>query len=250
MLVEKLEKIGLNRSQARAYKVLLDKGWMLPSQLAKELNLSQTAAKNILESLLKEELLKTIRVKKKLYFCLNIPEKLNIFFNKKKDKIVKDLEDQKDVLESLKSEIRLMYGSFDGLSAFFVDGIENIKDIHALVLNSKSKDVYEIVPFDNVHLKPRKGDHRNQMKTSGKKFFVLYTSSKGPILKSEPNVKRYYLEEGRKRFIATEILILDKEVIFFPGNKSKIMVIKDPGIAKTMRGMFNLMKQHKKVKLM
>ena len=62
----------------------------------------------------------------------------------------------------------------------------------------------------------------------------------GPILESEGNIERYFLPEssfGKK--IVSEILVFDNKVIFVPEKKNKkIIVLKDKGIAETIKCLF------------
>jgi len=84
MYEEILEKIGLNKGEAKIYETLLREGSLPVISISKKTGLTRTNTYNHLYSLAKKGLVESRTRKKKNYFYPNSPENLRILFEQKK----------------------------------------------------------------------------------------------------------------------------------------------------------------------
>jgi len=90
MLINELEKLGLNDKESKAYLALLELGEGNIGKIAKKSGIRRTTVYDVIESLLKKGLISSSRKNKRVVYLAEAPRKLE-----------QDLEEKKMVLDRI-----------------------------------------------------------------------------------------------------------------------------------------------------
>ena len=244
MYTEKLEKIGLNKSQSKIYSTLLNNGELKGSEIAKETKISRQLTYKVLDELIDINLVKkNDKDGSVATFEITHPVNLEKLLIKKENEIKKSQEELKLVINNLTSDYNLISGE-PGVKVF--EGVDGIKK----VLEDSLKTKGEILTYADVeplirHIKELNDDYVQKRLKLGIKKRAL-------VLDTE--FARKYMKENYKgkvtdtRFISNDeippfsafVEIYDDKISYITFNNQKLIgiIIQNSEIAKINKYLF------------
>jgi len=242
MNLEILERIGLTKSESRAYMVLLKSGTVGVGDIIKDAHISRSKIYDVLNRLIEKGLVSSIKEGKKNRFNAIPPKRLHEFIENKK----KDLEETEKELNSIilildkipkKSEVNAeILSGPRGIRAFFDMSIyNNQKKEEILVLGySKEASQYFHAYFREYH------KERTRKKIHGR---VIYNYETWFLKDREKRkyVEQRYLPKGFAN--PTFIYIFGDSVgtIVFTKEQKLCFMIKNKIIAESYKNYFNML---------
>lgn len=137
-LHQKLQHIGLHRSEATVYQFLLEHGLSTPPQIAQGTKIARTNCYNILVELKNQLLITEQRNGKRKAYIANDPEAL-----------FQRVREQKERIEDVLPDLRGLYATHQNKPVVrFFDGFEQVKEIYYMVLSAK--EVYGVGSTDHL----------------------------------------------------------------------------------------------------
>jgi HTH-type transcriptional regulator, sugar sensing transcriptional regulator len=229
-IIERLNKAGLTRNEAKVYIELLKRGSISANKVAKNIGLDRTLSYQILNNLIEKGLVSYIRKEKKKYFEAAAPENLLRAIKEQEQSIISLIPELKSIekLKEQEQDVKVYEGK-QGLKTFFEDLI-NAKDICIFGATGKS---YDALKFEIPHLikKSQKVGLIGRMVTS-RKF-------KNHEMTNLPNINVKYLEEIKSP--ATTTIYSDKVAIHILSDKPIVIIMRNKGIAEGYRNYFNFL---------
>ncbi len=129
-----LEKLGLNRNEARVYYELLKLGSSTASDLVKQMGIHRNIVYNNLEKLIEKGLVSYIIQETKKLFIAQEPSAILEYLDKKEEEISKE----KEIANKLIAEIEnLKKERAEGQEAQIFRGIESMKKVLSEILEAK-----------------------------------------------------------------------------------------------------------------
>ncbi|MEI6236995.1 MAG: helix-turn-helix domain-containing protein [Candidatus Saccharibacteria bacterium] len=234
-----LEQAGLNQSEVKVYKRLLEYGELAPPRLSELTGLARQNTYAALKTLTKKELIEVVSRRKKLAYQVQHPNKLV-------ELVDKQIDESKMVQKSLKANMPELISLFSLASSkpgiIYFDGLESIKNIYLDGLRSKPE---EVLVFRSTH----DDDKLGVFLTSFKKRRALNGTKTKMISQTIPTKEK--IEEDKQLLIQrkyvpddifhldTEIAIADNQVSFITFDKQiKGFVITSKEVAQTLRTIF------------
>lgn len=241
-----LEQSGLNRSEAKIYKRLLEYGELTPPRLSDLTGLARQNTYAALRTLQGKNLVESHTKRKKLIYQINDPNNLLALT----DQQLSESKLIQETIQSLMPELTNMYNlSTNKPGITFFDGIDGIKEIFNNIIKDKPK---EILIFRSIH------DQKRLSKElfgyiAQQSILGIKTRAISPTIIDEETKKwdkrnlitRKYVPE--KLFaIDTQINIYNNKVTFLAyKNKPIGFVISSKDVAQTLKAIFELVWQAK-----
>ena len=240
-----LKDIGLSENEAKVYLAMLELGPASVMEISQKADVNRPTAYVQIESLKKLGLISTQTKGKKQLFIAESPDQLEFVLDKESNVLKRKRDELKKILPDLAS----MYRS-SGIQPqvrFFEDK-EGLERMQADVLKSGAKEIWAIASADQImavfpsHME----DYSKKRIKKGIKSRLIYTSSKGEILKkNDPSVFR------ETKFISSEKMPLNGDLAIYGNSvaisalKGKIsgVIIDHPEIAESFRNFFELIWQ-------
>ncbi|MFH1711665.1 MAG: helix-turn-helix domain-containing protein [Patescibacteria group bacterium] len=237
MYSEKMKKVlielGLTETESRVYLSMLKLGPASVQNIAKEANISRTAAYEIIGSLGEKSLASTFNQGKKKMFSAEDPEKLHGYFKGK-------MENMKSQISSLKEmvpELRMMQAGERPKVKFFT-GVEGVRSLFRDVAAAKATELYEMADGDVVYktiderilLEYRETVHHKKVKVK-----MLFKGEK--IRNPRPNTEYRRVPEGQD--FEGLIWLYSNRIVFmnFVGDV-EVVIIENDIFSETMKQMF------------
>lgn len=200
-----LEQAGLNTSEVKIYKRLLEYGELSPPKLSELTGLGRQNTYAALKTLVQKELIEQIPRRKKLAYRLQNPSQLI-------ELVDRQINESKIVQKSLKANLPELLGMFSLKSGkpgvTYFEGVEAVKNLYLDGLRMKPK---EVLVFSSVHDEERWGD-----------FLLSYLKRKaqnGTVTKiissTEPTKEKIESDKlllMKRKYIPDEIFHLDSEL--------------------------------------
>ena len=146
LLLNKLEKSGLNDKEALVYLAVLELGGAFPSRIAEYTSLNRSTVYKILLNLSVRGLVNEIEKKNKLFYQIEKPHKLVRYGESK----IRMAEEALDMVKNILPDIENLYGSFEERPKITYyekeEGILQIYEDHISV-----KKPYEMLAWANAH---------------------------------------------------------------------------------------------------
>jgi len=239
-----LEQVGLNQSEIKIYKRLLDYGELTPPRLAMLTGLTRQNTYAALKTLVNKQLIEDVTNKKKLRYRLLHPNKLNDLINEQIDEKVLV---QKAVQASLPEITSQYFLSSKKPGITYFEGLEGIKKIFEDILKAKPEEVqiFRSV-LDEVRLDEFLPGYLNRQVAAGIKTRIIspkvITSELLFEDKQLNRVRKYVPEELFK--IYTQIEMYNDNVAFM-AYKKRLMgfVISSKDVAASLKTVFELVWQ-------
>lgn len=122
MLINDLEKLGLNDKEAKVYLALLELGEANIQEIAKKSSIKRTTVYDIVESLKNKGLLSLIQKNKKIIYLAEDPRKLEGILEEKKETLKKALPELLSITNLLdKKPGTRFYEGLDGIKEIYKD---------------------------------------------------------------------------------------------------------------------------------
>jgi sugar-specific transcriptional regulator TrmB len=140
MLLQELNKLGLNEKEAKAYLALLELGEASIQQISKKSGIKRTTVYDIIESLRQKGLLSSISKNKKTLFFAENPAKIEESLDEKKNVLRKILPELLSITNLMEKKPKIRY----------FEGIEGIKDVYRDTLNYPDQELLAWVSEEAV----------------------------------------------------------------------------------------------------
>lgn len=240
MITNQLKSLGLSENEAKVYTAMLELGPATVLDISAKAGVNRPTAYFQIESLKKKGLVSTQTKGKKQLFIAESPEQIEFIIEREKS----ELDLKKEEFQKLLPELMSMFNVSDQKPQVrFFEGKEGLMKIQNEFLKNKSKesislssadDVMEIFPSHPKNYTPRRVQ-------KGIKSRLIYTSNKGPFMKSDPTLLR------EVRFISPEKLPFHLDLAVYDdvvavanlkGNISGV-IMKNQSTADSFRNLLN-----------
>ena len=239
---EILKNLDLSDKESDVYLAVLALGKGIISDIARRARLKRTTAYEYVESLLQKGLICKTVGKKRIFYCVENPQKIPKLFEKKKQA----LDDKKRKMEKYIPELTSLFSaSFSRPVVSFYEGKDGIKEIYLQIISTHKiiysffspASVFKLFSFKEndellKQLYENGGELRNLVERSDKAVERLR--------KKEYNsfVKNKLLPEGFK--FETDLLIVDDTVALISFKNLVGVIIQDKAIAEMQKNIFDL----------
>jgi len=237
-----LETLGLSPNEAKVYLASLKVGASTAQLLAAKATISRPTTYIMIESLVKRGLMSSYFKGKKKYFSAANPNQLvYIVNNLKRDALEKEAAVGKiiDALGKMVDEEKA------AMVVRIIDGQDCIQELQRDILDSGASETFELVNIDEVRqwIPPvYKGDIREKLVLKCKTR-SLYICSTGKITDRQlPAGSRHearFLDAKRYPLRGNVVIFADRVAYISFGTKNSAIIIRDGGLAETMKTMFN-----------
>jgi sugar-specific transcriptional regulator TrmB len=238
MLVKELEKLNLNKKEAKLYLALLELGEANLQRIANKASLKRTTVYDILDSLREKGLISNTKRGKRSYYYAENPNKIGVI-----------LKEKLNVLDSIMPELLSITNLIDKKPTIqYFEGEEGIKNIYRDTLNYKDQELLSwvspeaITHFDIDWLWEEYVVQRVKNK--------IWSRSFAPNTKYLQDVKTYDQKHLRKTKLVDleEDLLFEVEINLYAGGKIGIMsfkegfglIIESKKIYNTLKAIFEL----------
>lgn len=241
-----LEKLGLNRNEARVYYELLKLGSATASDLVKQMGVHRNIVYDNLEKLIEKGLVSYIIQETKKLFIAQEPSAILDYLHKKEEEISKE----KDIAKKLIVEIsNLKKGEVIGQEAQIFRGVKGMKKVLAEILSARENLVLGMTNRSTELLGETYWKNYNaKIKEKKIKEKLLLNSNFKDVytLKKNKNIQVRTLPKELNQ--VTEIILFDEKVaIFIYSEKPFVFLIKDKDLYQTYLQQFEfLWKKSKK----
>lgn len=240
--VEKLKSLGLSDNEAKVYLAMLELGPSPVLEIARKAEINRPTAYVQIESLKKKGLVSTQTKGKKQLYIAESPEHLDSML----DNQIHYVSAQKEVLAGALPDLLALYQSAGHRPTVrFFEGKEGLGQMQSIFFKSGQKEVRSITNLDDVlnvfpnHLKT----HSPQRAQRGIQSKVIYSSSQGPIMPSDPEKLR------ESKFIPADKMPFSGDVnilgnmVAITALKGQIsgVIIEHQAIADSFRSFFNFL---------
>ena len=239
-MLNQLKNLGLSENEAKVYMAMLELGPATVLEISAKAGVNRPTAYVQIESLKKMGLVSTQMKGKKHIFIAESPEQLEFMIDRQKS----ELEQKKDELQKLLPDLTAMFNVSDQKPQVrFFEGVEGLMKIQDEFLKNKSKESISMSSLDDVMnvfpAHPQKYTPRRVQR--GIKSRLIYTSSRGAFLKSDPALLR------EVRFISPEKMPFNLDMSIYDdvvaianlrGTVSGV-IIKNQNIADSFRNLLN-----------
>lgn len=230
---ETLTKLGLSDSEARVYLGMLKLGPTSVQNIAREAEISRTAAYDIIEALQAKGLASTFDKGKKSIFVAEDPDKLAGYFEKR----VKDIQDEFKSLDRLIPELRVMQGG-DKPRVRYYSGNEAI---YALFRDVEQVQPEELCEFSNVDAVYKGVDEKTLTEARGlvkSESIRVKHLHRGVRRNTSPMVEARKLPEESADFQGDIWIYANRVALIHFVGKVEVVIIDNPMFAETMRALF------------
>jgi len=233
MFEAELKELELTDNEIKVYLILLEKGILNPTEIAKNTGLHRSYVYDTLERLLDKGIINTVLINSKKHYQSVDPKALREIFELKLRKIDSILPNLSKLYRATKQETRVELHS--GKRVFRT----LIKD---LVANLKKNDIVYLLGVNESVLLEVEPIYLKQYFTilKQKKVFEKIIVERGA--KKFKNKNMEYKELDKEYFDETVFVIHNSKVyIFVLGNPYHLIVIENEKVANTYRNQFKLM---------
>jgi sugar-specific transcriptional regulator TrmB len=240
LLERELANIGLSEKAVRVYLASLELGPSPVQQISKKAAVNRPTAYVMIEALTEKGLMSSFEKGKKRFFKAENPEQLLSLVNQEKQSLETKEISIKKILPELK---KLLSYSNDRPGVSFYEGIEGVVALRSDVLRSGEKELFELVPLDEVRKYISDDAPPDDLRHSIKrnlKIRSVYTSARGPVLKhSHTNVETRFIPASKIKLGCEVIIYGDKTALLTFAGKPIGAMIQSKEIAETMKSLFS-----------
>lgn len=240
-VIKELETLGLSQSEAKVYLASLKLGPATAQQIAAKALTSRPTAYGMIESLIEKGLMSSYFKGKKKIFAAAAPEQLTyIVAHLKKEALEKE-----SAVERIVAELgKLVDEEKNATMVRVLEGSDGTVEIQRDIMESGAKEAFELVNRDEVRkwIPPmRKGDIREKLVLKLKSH-SMYTTAHGKghdyKLPEGTTSESRYLDE-KKYPVHGEVLVYADRICIASFDPKKVsIIIRDAGLAETMKTMY------------
>ncbi len=226
-----LQKLGLNKNEARVYLAALELGQSSVQKLSKEVAMSRPTVYRILESLQKKELIEKMDRKKGGSVNPKSPDELLGLLRIKKRMVEEQEREFMRIISTLKTK---HYASNKNLFEIFDNSNDGKKFVLEDIAETNAKKIYVFFGSDDL-IKPNELSpiYEKIRKRTGKIEIEELFTKKYPE-HSRPYVKRKFIAASLSPFSGT--LIVTHKIIYF--NKDQIFCMEEENMLKLIKSLF------------
>src|SRR3989344_5864289 len=180
--INQLKNLGLSENEAKVYLAMLELGPASAMEISQKSGINRPTAYVQIESLKKLGLVSTQTKGKKQLFIAESPDQLEFVL----DKQLTDVKNKKDELQKMIPELLNLYRSSGSQPQVrFFEGKEGLLRMQEIVLKSDIKEILAVASVDQIFevFPSHTNNYSARRIRKGIKSRIVYTSSKGPILK-------------------------------------------------------------------
>ena len=238
-----LSSLGLLDSEVSTYLAALKNGPSSVLDLTKLTKLSRQGTYTAIQQLIDRGLMSSVVRGKKTFYAIDSPDKLITYAERKQSELKEQLKDLKSVVP----ELKLKAGGEKPVVKMY-EGKEGIRAIIENLGASDPKFLYEMGDREAIFQTLTMEDLEPYRKMIDKKKVVITSLYRGKESVGQSKGPRYFLPEDTPPF-STNIIIDDKKVtlVTFKG-KMHSVVIENEDIAETLKQLFELALDSKKLK--
>lgn len=240
MVINQLKNLGLSDNEAKVYTAMLELGPATVLDISAKAGVNRPTAYFQIESLKKKGLVSTQTKGKKQIFIAESPEQIEFMIEREKS----ELDLKKEEFQKLLPELLSMFNVSDQKPQVrFFEGKEGLMKIQDEFLKNKSKESISMSSLDDVMnvfpAHPQKYTPRRVQR--GIKSRLIYTSSEGPFLKSDPDLLRETRYVSPEKMPFTLDMSVYDDVVAIANLKGTIsgVIIKNQNIADSFRNLLN-----------
>lgn len=240
MDVIELERLGLNKNEARVYYALLQQKEATAADLVKALGIHRNIVYDNLEKLIEKGLVTFIIKNTKRLFISESPEALIEFLNTKKKKLEGDISLAKKLLPEISS---IIGASGKKQSAYMFQGVQGVKKVLSHVLDAKeywdigvtnaSVDLLGESFWMNFNLKVK---HRRI-----KEHLLLNSDFKKKVGIIESKLRSFRVLPRKLNQITEIVLFSNKVAIFVYAAVPTVVLLEDRNVFNTFKKQFSLL---------
>lgn len=248
-MINSLKKIGLSENEARVYSALLELGSATAQQIAQKASVNRPTTYVQLETLMKIGLVSSFEKESskkggatKTFFRVEDPAYLKKIIETEKRNLS---EREGELTATLPNLEKLFVGIGARPKVRFFEGVEGLKTIQDEFLRTNDKLVEAAQSLDDIHgiFPTHSEDYVPRRVKKGIHSKLIYTSSRGPILKDTDSTM---LRESR--YVPPEHFKLNSDMAIYGDNialsalheRPYGIIIESKEIANSMRALFYL----------
>jgi len=234
-LLPQLQQVGLNQKEAKVYLATLELGEASIQEIAKKSGVKRTSIYNLIDDLIKREIIHVVIKKKKKKFVATEPTALKEMITQRKKALEEVLPDLKMLSGVTKKKPRVrFYEGLEGIKAVYNDNLIDKKSIKAFTGVTRG---YEVLgSYGNEYIAKR-------VTTKIDIRVIAPDDTGGKMFKRKDRISRRTTRLiPKKKFpFEIEINIYGNKASFISYNKQRLMgvIIESPEIAKTMSSIFD-----------
>ncbi|MEY4722500.1 MAG: hypothetical protein RLZZ324_13 [Candidatus Parcubacteria bacterium] len=236
-----LETLGLSQNEAKVYLASLRTGPTTAQMLAAKSGISRPTTYIMIESLMKKGLMSSYIKGKKKFFAAANPNQLTYIVNGLKQEALAKEAAVGKIVEALG---KMVEEEKAATTIRVLEGPEGTHELQRDVLESGATETFELVNVDEARkwIPPmHKGDIREKI-TTKTKCRSLYTYSKGKIIdRIRPEgskTESRYLDGSKYPIVGEVAMYADRVALTSYSPKKVTVIIRDPGVAQTMKTLF------------
>ena len=229
-MFEKLQHIGLTKTEAKIYLMLVDISKAQAGVLSRKTGIHRRSIYDALDRLIEKGLVSYIMENEKRYYIPADPSKIQEMIDSQKndiDEIMPTLlakfAEQKDKQETL------FYRGTEGIKTVFADQLETGKDIYIIGASVEAE----------THLKYYLKHHTDKRVEKKMTIHALYAGTKGELDLEHANIR--YLPQKYQSLVTTNIYGTKVAIIVWLPHDPVAIVMNQPDIARTYKGYFDLL---------
>ena len=240
--INQLKTLGLSENEAKVYLAMLELGPASVMEISQKSGINRPTAYVQIESLKKLGLVSTQTKGKKQLFIAESPDQLEFVL----DKELTEVKNKKDEFQRILPELLNLHRSSGSQPQVrFFEGKEGLLRMQEIVLRSNVKETFAIASVDQIFdvFPSHTTNYSTRRIKKGIKSRLIYTSSKGPILKdSDEKMLREskFIEEKRMPLSGDLAVYGDSVAITALTGKISGVIIDHPEIANSFRSFFEL----------
>lgn len=240
--VSQLKDLGLSENESKVYLAMLELGPASAMEISQKAGVNRPTTYVQIESLKKLGLVSTQTKGKKQLFIAESPDQLEFVL----DKQLADVKNKKDEFQKMIPELLNLYRSSGTQPQVrFFEGKEGLMRMQEIVLKSNVKEILAIASVDQIFevFPSHQNNYSAKRIEKGIRSRIVYTSSKGPILKDSDEKmlrKSKFIEENKMPLSGDLAIYGDSVAITALTGKISGVIIDHPEIAKSFRSFFEL----------
>lgn len=240
-MLSQLKDAGLSENEAKVYLAMLELGPAAVSDIATKAGINRPTAYAQIELLKKKGLAGTEKTNKKVHFVAKSPEHLEFLIGKQKA----EFEAREKELLAIMPELKAAF-SLTGEKPVvrYFEGREGSIRARQEVLKCKEKFIRSIGNTDATLLVASPSERKvgvSERVKRGIKSRLIYTSSRGPFLKSDKNLLREtkFISPSKLK-IAFDFVVFDDKVKFeILKGKLGSVIVQNRDIAQSFKNLFD-----------
>lgn len=234
-LLPQLQQVGLNQKEAKVYLATLELGEASVQEIAKKSGVKRTSIYNLIDDLIKREIIHVVIKKKKKKFVATEPTALKEMITQRKKALEEVLPDLKMLSGATKLKPRVrFYEGVEGVKAALNDNLIDRKPIKGFTGVAKGYEILGAYGDEYIAKRVRAGISIK---------VIAPDDAGGKVFKRKDRVSRRTTRLiPKKKFpFEIEINIYGNKTSFMSYSKKRPMgvIIESPEITKTMNSVFD-----------